>query len=50
MYGRLLQLIDQYLSQSLVHVLFGNFHVPGSEVLEDRFEDVADGEGTGLLR
>ncbi|MNP24034.1 hypothetical protein D3C76_1167690 [compost metagenome] len=46
----LLQLIHQYLGQTLVRIALGNLHVPGGEVLEDRLEDVADGQGTGSRR
>ncbi|MNF95792.1 hypothetical protein D3C84_785610 [compost metagenome] len=46
---RLPKLIDQYLGQTLVGVTFGDLHVASGEVLEDRFEDVADRQRAGLL-
>ncbi|MNC58656.1 hypothetical protein D3C75_1083980 [compost metagenome] len=42
-------MIHQYLGQALVRRLFGDLHVPGGEVLEDRLEDVVDGQRAGLV-
>ncbi|MNR54309.1 hypothetical protein D3C85_1744720 [compost metagenome] len=50
MHRRLLQLVHQDLGQAFIRGELGNFYVTGGEVLEDRLEDVTDGERAGLLR
>ena len=48
MHRRLLQLVHQHLGQARVGCALGNLHVAGGKVLEDRLDDLADGQGTAL--